>query len=66
MDLSIPKCATTSASNKSKLTLETFKAYIQTHRIVYNNKPIPIPILHQNEAYKYLGIQLIPSLKWNL
>jgi hypothetical protein len=23
-----------------------------------------IPILHQNEPYVYLGIQLIPSLKW--
>ena len=46
------------------MTLETFKAYIQTHKIAYNRKLIPV--LHQNEAYKYFGIQLIPSLKWNL
>jgi hypothetical protein len=46
------------------MTLETFKAYIQTHKVAYNRKLIPT--LHQNEAYEYLGIQLIPSLKWNL
>jgi hypothetical protein len=46
------------------MTPEAFKAYIQTHKITYNNKIIPT--LHQNEPYKYLGIQLIPSLKWNL
>jgi hypothetical protein len=46
------------------MTLETFKAHIQTYKIAYNGKLIPM--LHQNEAYKYLGIQLIPSLKWNL
>jgi hypothetical protein len=40
----------------------TFKAYIQIHNIKYRNQPIPI--LHQNEPYVYLGIQLIPSLKW--
>jgi hypothetical protein len=63
MDLSIPKCALIEAPNKSKMPLETFKAYIQSHRITYNNKTIPI--IHQNEPYKYLGIYLIPSLKWN-
>jgi hypothetical protein len=40
----------------------TFKAYIQSHKITYRNQPIPV--LHQNESYAYLGIQLIPSLKW--
>jgi hypothetical protein len=61
MDLNIPKCAITGAPNKSKMTPETFKAYIQMHKITYNNKPIPI--LHQNKPYKYLSIQLIPSQK---
>jgi hypothetical protein len=40
----------------------TFKTYIQSHNIKYKNQPIPV--LHQNEPYVYLGIQLIPSLKW--
>jgi hypothetical protein len=40
----------------------TFKAYIQLHNIKYRNQPIPV--LQQNEPYVYLGIQLIPSLKW--
>jgi hypothetical protein len=40
----------------------TFKAYIQSHNIKYINQSIPV--LHQNEPYVYLGIQLIPSLKW--
>jgi hypothetical protein len=40
----------------------TFKAYIQSHNIKYINQPILV--LHQNEPYEYLGIQLIPSLKW--
>jgi hypothetical protein len=40
----------------------TFKTYIQSHNIKYKNQPIPV--LHQNEPYIYLGIQLIPSLKW--
>jgi hypothetical protein len=43
---------------------KAFKAFIQMHKITYNNKLKPT--LHQNEVYKYLGIQLIPSLKWNL
>ena len=64
MNLTISKCAITCAPYKSKMTIETFKAYIQIHKITYNNKIIPT--LHQNEPYKYLGIQLIPSLKWNL
>jgi hypothetical protein len=46
------------------MTPEAFKAYIQTHKITYNNKILPT--LHQNEPFKYLGIQLISSLKWNL
>ena len=64
MDLSISKYAITGVPKKSKIIPEIFKAYIQTHKIAYNRKLIPV--LHQNEAYKYFGIQLIPSLKWNL
>jgi hypothetical protein len=64
MDLSILECAITGTPYKSKMTPEAFKAYIQTHKITYNNKILPT--LHQNEPFKYLGIQLISSLKWNL
>ena len=61
MDLGIPKCAITGCSNKSRLNQETFKAQIQVTNITYRNQPIPV--LHQNESYVYLGIQLVPSLK---
>jgi hypothetical protein len=44
------------------MPVATYKAYIQSHNIKYRNQPIPV--LHQNEPYVYLGIQLIPSLKW--
>jgi hypothetical protein len=47
---------------KKSMTATIFKAYIQSHNIKYRNQPIPV--LHQNEPYVYLGIQLIPSLKW--
>ena len=63
MELRIPKCAITGCPNKGHMTSTTFKAYIQSQNITYRNQPIPI--LHQNEPYVYLGIQLIPSLKWN-
>jgi hypothetical protein len=62
MDLGIPKCAITGCPNNKSMTATTFKAYIQSHNIKYRNQPIPV--LHQNEPYVYLGIQLIPSLKW--
>ena len=64
MDLGITKCAITRCSNKSKMNQETFKAQIQATNITYRNQPIPI--LHQNEPYLYLGIQLIPLLKWKI
>ena len=60
----MPKCAITGCPNKSKTKPETFKAKIQTQNINYKNQPLPI--LHQNEPYVYLGIQLVPSLKWKL
>ena len=62
MELGIPKCAITGCSNKGLMPATTFKAYIQSQNITYRNQPIPV--LHQNEPYIYLGIQLIPSLKW--
>ena len=42
----------------------TFKVQIQAQNITYRNQLISI--LHQNEPYVYLGIQLVPSLKWQL
>ena len=64
MDLGITKCTITGCPNKSKMNQETFKAQIQATNITYRNQPIPV--LHQNEPYVYLGIQLIPSLKWKI
>ena len=64
MDLGVQKCAITGCPNKSKLSPEKFKTQIQNHNISYRNQPIPV--LHQNEPYIYLGIQLIPTLKWKL
>jgi hypothetical protein len=62
MELGIPKCALTGCPNNKPMPATTYKAYIQSHNIKYRNQPIPV--LHQNESYLYLGIQLIPSLKW--
>jgi hypothetical protein len=62
MELGIPKCAITGCPNNKPMLATTFKAYIQSYNITYINQPIPV--LHQNEPYIYLGIQLIPSLKW--
>ena len=64
MDLGVPKCAITGCPNKSNTRPDTFKAQIQAQNITYKNQLIPI--LHQNEPYVYLCIQLIPSLKWQL
>jgi hypothetical protein len=54
MDLGIPKCAITGCPNKTKTKLEIFKAIIQSYNINYRNQPLPV--LHQNEPYVYLGI----------
>jgi hypothetical protein len=62
MELGISKCAIIGCPNKKSMPATTFKAYIQSHNIKYRNQPIPV--LHQNKLYVYLGIQLIPSLKW--
>jgi hypothetical protein len=64
MDLGINKCAITGCPNKSKLSPITFKAYIQSHNIQFRNQALPT--LHQNEPYRYLGIQLVPSLTWKI
>jgi hypothetical protein len=63
MDLGIPKCAITGCPNKSKTNPQTFKALLQAQNTSYRHTPIPA--LHQHEPYLYLGIHLIPSLKWN-
>jgi hypothetical protein len=62
MELGISKCAITGCPNNKPMPATTFKAYIQSHNIKYRNQPIPV--VYQNEPYVYLGIQLIPSLKW--
>jgi hypothetical protein len=64
MELGIPKCAIIGCPNNKPMPATTFKAYIQSHNIKYRNQPIPV--LHQNDPYVYLGIQLIPSLKWKI
>ena len=64
MGLGINKCAITGCPNKTKLSPTTFKAYLQSHNIKFRNQAIPI--LHQNESYKYLGIHLVPSLTWEI
>ena len=64
MSLRIAKCAITGCPNKSKMNQQTFKAQIQVTDITYRNQPIPV--LHQNEPYTYLGIQLVPSLQWKI
>ena len=64
MDLNLSKCEITGCHNKSKLKPNTFRAYIQSQNITYKTQTFSI--LTQNEPYTYLGIQLTPSLKWNL
>jgi hypothetical protein len=64
LELGIPKCTITSCPNNKPMPATTFKAYIQLHNITYRKQPIPV--LYQNESYIYLGIQLIPSLKWKI
>ena len=60
MGLGINKHAITRCPNKTKLPPTTFKAHLQSHNIQFRNQAIPI--LHQKKPYKYLGIQLVPSL----
>ena len=62
MGLGINKCALTGCPNKSKLAPQKFTIFLQNQNINFHNQPIPI--LHQNEPYKYLGIHMVPSLTW--
>ena len=64
MDLEISKWAVTWCFNKSKMNQITFKRELQTANITYRNQIILV--LHQNKPYVYLGIQLVPSLKWKI
>ena len=64
LDLNLSKCRITGCPNKSNLKPTIFKAYIQGQHIYFKNKPFPT--LTQNEPYTYLGINLVPSLKWNI
>ena len=62
MGLGINKCALIGCSNKSKLAPQKFTTFLQTQNINFRNQTIPI--LLQNEPYKYLGIHMVPSLTW--
>lgn len=64
MDLGISKCAFTGCPNKSKLSPTNFKHWLDNQNLTFRNQLILT--LHQNEPYTYLGIQLVPSLKWKL
>ena len=64
MGLGINNCALTECPNKSKLAPHKFTTLLQTQNINFHNQPIPI--LHQNEPYKYLGIYMVPSLTWKI
>ena len=64
MDLGVTKCAVTGCPNRSKMQPNKFKNYMTNQKISYRDQTLPI--LHQNEPYVYLGIQLVPSLKWKL
>jgi hypothetical protein len=64
MDLGITKCTITRCPNNQHMSSKLFKGYIQTKNIKYENQPIPI--LYQDEPYTYLGIHLVPLLKWTI
>ena len=64
MELGINKCALTGCPNKSKLAPQKFTTFLQNQNINFQSQPIPI--LHQNEPYKYLGIYMVPSLTWKI
>ena len=64
MGLGITKCVLTGCPNKSKLAPQIFTTFLQTQNINFRNQAIPI--LHQNEPYKYLGIYMVPSLTWKI
>ena len=61
MALCIYICAITRCPNKSKLQPLAFTTHLKAQNINYKQH---LPILSQNEPYTYLGIRLIPFLKW--
>ena len=64
MDLGIPKCALTGCPNKSKFSPQAFKLHLEHANINFRDQLIPT--LNQHEPYVYLGINLVPSLKWKI
>jgi hypothetical protein len=64
MDLGISKCAINRCTNKSKMKPDIFKTHILVQDISYRYQLLSM--LHQNEPYVYLGIQLVPLPKWKL
>ena len=64
MGLEINKCALTSCPNKSKLAPHKFTTFLQNQNINFRSQSMPI--LHQNEPYKYLKICMVPSLTWKI
>jgi hypothetical protein len=65
IELSLHKCALTGSSHKTKLSPKNFKQTLESGYIVkYQGKSFPA--LSPNEAYTYLGVQVVPSLKWKI
>ena len=64
MDVGMQKCAITGCPNKSKKNPIAFKTTLQNTNINYRGQSLPI--LTQNEAYVYLGIHVVPTLKWKI
>ena len=64
MGLGINKCAVTGNPNRTIRNPPAFTIFVRNQNITFKNQSILI--LHQNEAYKYLGIHLTPTLKWNI
>lgn len=63
MDLSLSKCAITDATFHSKLDINSLERNL-THKVHYRG--LPFPYLKPNQAYQYLGIQVIPTLNWQI
>lgn len=61
MDIQIPKCALMKCLNKSKMNSTTFNAQIQATNINFRNQRLLV--LHQNEPYVYIGINLVHAQK---
>lgn len=64
MDLGITKYVVTRCPYNSKLQPLAFTTYLKAQNIHYKNQPLPM--LSQNDPYTYLGIWLVPLLKWSI